>query len=257
MVSNKSTTIDWASVESLETALQGVDVVVSALSFESIHAQENLVIAAAKAGVKRFIPSEYGNDIIRPELEDFPIYRPKNKIRKLCEKLAAQSPRFTWTTVQNASFLGPDWTLDFIVDVKERTADIKDGGDVPITATTYEHVATAILGIIHHLDETVNRPVKISSINSTQNEIVSIAKELGAVEGWQLKYSRTEDQVVEAFKRWADGDHGDEVVAMFINRAFIGFPLVGHFPINDNELLGITSIGREGLKKVIEEAINR
>jgi hypothetical protein len=38
-------------------------------------------------------------------------------------------------------------------------------------------------------------------VNTTQNEIISIAKGLGAVDDWQLTHCRTEDQVAEAFKR--------------------------------------------------------
>lgn len=231
----------------------------SAMSFTAISSQRNLVIAASRVPtIRRFIPSEYGNDIIRPELERFPIYQPKNEIRKLCEEVAGRGgTAFSWTTVQNASFLAPDWTLDFIVDTKNRMADIKDGGDVLFTATTYEDIAQSIVGILTHLEETANRPVKISSVDTTQNEIIAIAKELGAVGEWELTHSKTDEQEVEAFRRWGEGDRGEEVIAMFINRAFIGIPGVGRFCNNDNELLGIKGIGRDGLKKIIEQAMGR
>lgn len=227
------------------------------MAFEAISEQKNLVTAAVKAGVRRMIPSEYGNDTLNRKLYDVPIYQPKIAIRESCEKYAAENPSFSWTTIQNASFLGPDWTLDFIVDVKNRKADIKDGGDVLFCTTTYEDIAQAAIGIFTHLDETANRPVRISSFNTTQNDIVDIAKELGATDGWELTHSSTEEQEKEARKRWAEGDHSDEVVAMFINRAFIGKGWGGYFPVLDNELLGIKGLEREEFVNIIKLAINR
>lgn len=249
--------VDYDSLESLEAALKGQDALVSAMSFEAIHVQKNLVEAAAKAGVKRMIPSEYGNDLLNPKLAAFPIYQPKIAIRERCEELTKEFPSFSWTTIHNASFLGPDWTLDFIVDMKNRKADIKDGGDVLFCATTYDDIAQAVIGIFTHPQETANRPVRISSVNTTQNELVAIAKELGATDGWNLTYSSTEDLESEALRRWAEGDHSEEVIAMFINRAFIGKGWGGYFPVRDNDLLGIKGLERDELKAIVKLAMDR
>ena len=249
--------VDYNSLASLEAALRGQDAVVSAMAFEAIHEQKNIVDAAANVGVRRIVPSEYGNDTLNPKLATVPIYQPKIAIREQCERLAAEKPPFSWTTVQNASFLAPDWTLDFIVDVKDRGCDVKDGGNVLFCATTYTDIAQAIVGILTHLEETANRPVRISSVNTTQNEIIAIAKELGAVDGWHITHSRTEDLEAEARRRWSEGDHSEEVIAMFINRAFIGDGWGGYFPERDNELLGIKGLQREGLKNIVKLAMER
>ncbi|KAI1773793.1 NAD(P)-binding protein [Hypoxylon cercidicola] len=249
--------VDYDSLESLEAALKGQDALVSAMSFEAIHVQKNLVDAAANAGVKRMIPSEYGNDLLNPKLAAFPIYQPKIAIRERCEQRAKENPSFSWTTIHNASFLGPDWTLDFIVDVKNRKADVKDGGDVFFCATTYHDIGQAVIGIFTHLEETANRPVRISSVNTTQNELIAMAKELGATDGWDITYSDTEHLENEALRRWAEGDHSEEVIAMFINRAFIGKGWGGYFPVRDNDLLGIKGLERDELKVIVKAAIDR
>lgn len=171
--------VDYASTASLEAALRGVDCVVSAMSFDAIASQQNLVDAAAAAGVSRMIPSEYGNDTMNPKLATMPIYQPKIAIRERCQrKVVETAGRFSWTVVMNASFLAPDWTLDFLVDMMNLKCDIKDGGDILFCATTYDDVARAILGIILHPEKTANRPVKISSIDTTQNEILRMAQEI-------------------------------------------------------------------------------
>ncbi|KAI0010699.1 putative oxidoreductase CipA-like protein [Xylariaceae sp. FL0662B] len=249
--------VDYKSLQSLEAALQGQDALVSAMAFEAIQEQKNLVEAAVNAGVKRMIPSEYGNDTLNPKLAAFPIYQPKIAIRELCEQKVTEKPYFSWTTIQNASFLGPDWTLDFIVDVKERKCDVKDGGDVLFCATTYDDIAQAVVGILTHLDETANRPVRISSVNTTQNELIAMAKDLGAIDGWNITYSRTEDLEAEALRRWKEGDLSEEVIAMFINRAFIGKGWGGYFPVLDNDLLGIKGLERDELKAIVKLAMIR
>lgn len=248
--------VDYASTASLEAALKGVDGLVSAFAFEVIDQQKNLVDAAAAAGVRRMIPSEYGNDTMNPKLGTMPIYQPKIAIREQCERIAAETDgRFSWTVVMNASFLGPDWTLDFLVDMTHRKCNIKDGGDILFCAATYGDIARAVLGIFLHPDETKNRPVKISSIDTTQNELLAIAKEINPDDKWEIEYSNTEDLEREGRARWAAGDESFEVQSMMINRAFLGRGWGGFFPVKDNELLGVQELDRSALKDMIREAL--
>lgn len=247
------------------------------MSFDAIASQQNLVDAAAAAGVSRMIPSEYGNDTMNPKLATMPIYQPKIAIRERCQrKVVETAGRFSWTVVMNASFLAPDWTLDFLVDMMNLKCDIKDGGDILFCATTYDDVARAILGIILHPEETANRPVKISSIDTTQNEILKMAQEICPDEyvelrtsmvvymilantqnSWKMTNSSTEDLEKEGRERWAKGDHSFEVQSMLINRAFLGNGWGGYFPEKDNELLGIKGISKQEFRQIIKTALER
>lgn len=248
--------VDYNSTSSLEDALRGVDGLVSAMAFEVIDMQEKLVDAAVAAGVRRMIPAEYGNDTLNPKLATMPIYQPKIAIRQWCERKSADTEgRFTWTVVMNASFLGPDWTLDFIVDMTHRKCDIKDGGDVLFCAATYEDIATAVLGIFTHPEETANRPVKISSIDTTQNELLMMAQELRPEDKWEITHSNTEDLERIGRERWAKGDRSFEAQGMMINRAFLGKGWGGYFPEKDNELLGIKGLDKQSLKDIIRRAL--
>lgn len=243
-------------MDSLKEALEGVDGVVSALSFDAIAMQKNLVLAAASAGVRRMIPSEYGNDTMNPKLAAFPIYQPKIAIRELCQRQAADSGgKFSWTVVMNASFLAPGWTLDFLVDMTKRKCEIKDGGDILFCAATFDDISRAVVGIFTHPEETANRPVKISSIDTTQNELLRIAQELRPEDKWVITHSNTEDLEKEAWERWAKGDHGFEAQSMFINRAFLGKGWGGFFPEKDNKLLGIEGLKEDGLREMIRKAL--
>ena len=54
--------IDYDSSSSIIAALTGVDVVISTVGFAGIAKQVNAVIAAKQAGVKLFVPSDFGTD---------------------------------------------------------------------------------------------------------------------------------------------------------------------------------------------------
>ncbi|KAL8371177.1 hypothetical protein RB595_001157 [Gaeumannomyces hyphopodioides] len=250
--------VDYGSVSSIEGALRGVDGLVSALSFDSIETQRNLVDGAFAAGVRRMIPSEYGNDTENPKLATVPIYLPKIAIREhLDRKVAEGGGAFSYTVVMNASFLHPGYALNFLVDMDKKKALIKDGGDVLFCAATLAHIGQAIVGIFTHPDETANRSVKIRSVETTQNEILSMAQKIDPAAVWDLSYCRTEEEEAKAHERWAKGDRSEEVVEMFINRAFLGEGWGGYFPVVDNELLGIGEIGKQGLEDIIRTAVTK
>ncbi len=60
-----SSELDVLNIESLKKAFTGVDVVVSTVNGGGFAVQENLLTAAKEAGVKRFVPSEFGVDITK------------------------------------------------------------------------------------------------------------------------------------------------------------------------------------------------
>jgi len=245
--------VDYASIASLEAALQGQDALVSAMAFEAIDVQKNLVDAAFNAGVRRMIPSEYGNDTWNPNLASIPIYQPKIAIREYLDQKVAERPSFSYTIIMTSSFLAPGYALNFLVDVDNKKCEIKDGGDVLFSATTMDSIAQAAIGILLHLDETANRPVKVKSVDATQNEILAIARKAEPTAQWDITYVKTEDLEKEARESWAKGDHGKSVVEKFIWRAFLAW--AGYFEHTDNDLLGIKALDKFGLERLVTSAV--
>ncbi|EJD07569.1 NAD-binding protein [Fomitiporia mediterranea MF3/22] len=60
----KRVVVDYSSQSSIQSALSGIDVVISTLVVADV--QEGLAIGAKEAGVKLFVPSEFGNPIDGP-----------------------------------------------------------------------------------------------------------------------------------------------------------------------------------------------
>jgi uncharacterized protein YbjT (DUF2867 family) len=67
----KITTVDYGSAESLKNAITGADVVISTLNSRpaALQAQHLLAEQARAAGVKLFVPSEFGDTTDRENLE--------------------------------------------------------------------------------------------------------------------------------------------------------------------------------------------
>jgi saccharopine dehydrogenase-like NADP-dependent oxidoreductase len=53
--------VDYSNDESIKNALTGVDVVISTVAIAVLNIQEKIAVAAKNAGVKLFVPSEFGN----------------------------------------------------------------------------------------------------------------------------------------------------------------------------------------------------
>lgn len=110
--------VDYTSVPSLTAALQGKDVFISNIPHHGV--QKPLIDAAIAAGVKRFLPSEFGMDVMRDgKTANLPYFRDgKKAIQEYLRRKSAEGMEMTWTSVVTGLFL--DWCLDvgFGVDLK-------------------------------------------------------------------------------------------------------------------------------------------
>lgn len=93
--------------DSLVSIFTGEDVVISAVAVgPAIVAQKTMIDAAVAAGVKRFIPSEYGSSSLDMPLEDFKkLMRPKTQIIEYLRKVASENPAFTWSCISAGASL--------------------------------------------------------------------------------------------------------------------------------------------------------
>jgi uncharacterized protein YbjT (DUF2867 family) len=96
---------DYSS-NSLVSAFEGQDAVVSIAGPGQLSDQQQYIDAAIAAGVKRFMPSEFGSDISNPKARELvPIFAPKAQVTEYLE--AKESDTFSWSAVANGPFF--DW----------------------------------------------------------------------------------------------------------------------------------------------------
>jgi hypothetical protein len=109
-------TVDYSSVASLTAAFQGQDAVVSTVGSGGLLGQSVLFDAAVAAGVKRFLPSEFGSDLSDSKTASLPVFGHKIAIRNYIEEKVKAGAKITYTYVINGPFL--DWGLEvgFLLD---------------------------------------------------------------------------------------------------------------------------------------------
>ncbi|KAJ5238996.1 oxidoreductase CipA [Penicillium chermesinum] len=166
--------VDYASRDSLVAALSGQDAVVSTLNAWAVPRDIHLLLvdAAHAAGVKRFLPSEYGSDTSHPLVAKLPVFGDKIAVVDRLKEIAAKDSAFTWTSVVNGPFF--DWGLQngLLVSLKGSSSQIFNGGDVRFSTTTVAGIARAVAGVLQHPDETKNRYVYVAEAEVTQHELL-------------------------------------------------------------------------------------
>ncbi|KAL2671607.1 hypothetical protein Neosp_014197 [[Neocosmospora] mangrovei] len=183
------------SEASLIEIFKGQDAIVSTVSSivpgDALAIQETIVNAAIGAGVKVFIPSEYGVDTSN---HDASTYIPflKDKIDTL-DYLKTQQDKISWTAIVSGSMF--DWGLNIPgfggLDVSARTATIFDGGDIPYEATNLDQVGRAIAKSLKNPEATRN------DFTVTQNQVVG-ALERATGEKFEISHGTVEGL-------WQDG----------------------------------------------------
>lgn len=246
--------VDFDSIQSLTRALRGAEVVISCLATLAIDSQTPLIDASVAAGVKRFMPAEFGMDSLNPLCMQLPVCAPKVRTQNYLHKMSSSAPGFTWTGIANGLFL--DWCIQagIILNPIEHSAILYNGGDVPFSATTLADVARAVLGIIEHQNETANRIVYIQSARVTQNRLLQYAKEVDG-EQWVIRFKNTEAVKRECYEELAKGPQGDVDVAM------LGFCILASWTVEygcdfsshlDNDLLGVKMLDETELKGLMK-----
>ncbi|KAK3310856.1 uncharacterized protein B0T15DRAFT_507481 [Chaetomium strumarium] len=209
--------VDYSSRDSIVAALKGVDAVVSAVAQQSVESQKTVIDAAVEAGVKFFIPSEFGLANTHPLLQrDFPDYRDKTEIQEHLEEYRQQG-KIDYALMFVGLWL--DWGIDgFVLDLKAKRVALWDGGERPISMTTLPSIGNAVVGV---LEGRVNgkREVRVKDINISQKRLYELATEVVGKDGWDVKAIDTAEAKARASEKLSQGTAGLHDMYAFVCRA--------------------------------------
>ncbi|KAJ4297768.1 hypothetical protein N0V90_005663 [Kalmusia sp. IMI 367209] len=176
---------NYDSLDSLKSAFEGQDAIVSTVASFGLGIQTKLIDAAIAAGVKRYIPSEFGSNTDNPRvLEVVPPFQGKVAIQNY---LKSKQNEISWTTVVNGPFF--DWGLKvgFIgINGQTKTATLIDGGKAPFSATNLRQVGLGVVKILEKAEETKNKVVYLSSFETSQKELLEAAEKFTG-EKWTVE----------------------------------------------------------------------
>lgn len=241
--------VDYDSPSSLIKALTGQDAVVSVIGFAGLSLQLPLVEAAVKAGVKRFLPSEFGGDAENDQVSQLPMFHIKKTTKELLKKEAAAG-RISYTLIANGPFFDTAMSYGMFVDLKGKTIRLWDGGERRYSTTLLPSVAKAVSGVLKHPKETKNRVVFIRSAALTQKEVLERAKKAVGGDGWTIETPSVTEHLKEAYKSLEKTGEIDRLA--FITAAIWGEGYGSDFQNLDNELLGIKDLSDAEIQEVIE-----
>lgn len=207
-------------LEELTEALQGQDAVIAAFPLSDVNQHLRLVEAAFRAGVKRFVPADFGScDASSPwAQESLKLYRDKAMVREKVEKLAASSAdaggAFSWTAIICGHFFDYGVRSGLLhVDVNSKSAQTLDGGNVKASSSTLRRVAEATVRALQKPQETKNRALYVQSFCITQKELVG-ALEKATNSSWTVEDLDSKDFMAKEKAKADAGDHAaiEEVV---------------------------------------------
>ncbi|KAK6216839.1 isoflavone reductase [Colletotrichum tabaci] len=192
------------SAESLEKVLKGQDAVVSMLPIMALEEQTKIAEAAIKAGVKRFIPSEYGSDSLSDDvIAAVPFFQPK---KAHLEWLATKEAQISWTAIITGPFF--DWALKQGMtgfDLANKTVTLVDGGKTRFTTSNLAQIGRAIVSVLHHPVETKNQLVFVESFTTTQAEVLAVLEKLTG-QTWKVNEVGSQAIREDGFAKFSEGD---------------------------------------------------
>ncbi|KAG5786880.1 hypothetical protein H9Q69_014047 [Fusarium xylarioides] len=233
------TDVDYSSTEELTRALIGQHALVSTVGAPGISSQYQLIDACVAAGVKRFIPSDFGVDLDNPNAQKLPLFVPKFKIHQyLVDK--SNTTSLSCTYIYTGSFIDWGFENNMSFDLLNDTPTIVGDGNLPFSGILLRTAGEAVVGVLNSLGATKNLAVFVRDFVTTQNELLAMARRIAPERCYEPVHIELTDLQNAADDRLAQGLYDMETFRPYIYRAMFD-PAYRCEPLPlDNKLLGIS-----------------
>ncbi|KAL8932110.1 MAG: hypothetical protein Q9211_006523 [Gyalolechia sp. 1 TL-2023] len=225
--------------DQLLAAFKGQDAVINLLPPSDVKQANSIADAAAEAGVKRYIPSQFGSDTANPQVVALvPIFTAKVQMTEYLK--TKESTGMSWSAVVNGAFF--DWGLQngFLgFDLKSHSATIFDSGDSQVNFTTLPTVGQGVAAVLSNPAETANRYIYIQSVKASQNQILA-ALEKSTGKKWNVSKRTTAEASQTGGEKLAKGDMSG-IADLIVGGIYSGAPGADYAASRklDNDLLGL------------------
>lgn len=231
--------VDYSSQENLAEALTGQDVVVNTIGMSGILGQKTIIDASIKAGVKRYIPADWGSFTTDPNARTLPILQPMVEIQDyLKDKAAAGALEYTIFSV--GAFLEFVLDLSFILDPKAHSIRLYDEGRHPFSSTSVASVGRAVSAALKAREATKNRNIFVHETVLTQAKIVEWAKKYSSLGTRWTETKLDAQQELDRGLEYLEKDPGNIAhVFSIMNASLLGGKYRSAYSKVDNELVGL------------------
>ncbi|KAA8642910.1 hypothetical protein EYZ11_009049 [Aspergillus tanneri] len=244
--------VDYDSLDSLTSALSDHDIVVNTIGRAPTEVGIRLIDAAVVAGVKHFLPSEYGTDTTHEKVRKVPLCAGRVAIQEHLKKVARESSLF-YTLLIPGAFLDYGLQTGFILNLAGPVADLYDGGDRKFSTTTLPGIGKAVVGIIRNPEATKNSAVFVSEADVSQNQMLEISGKRV-----ETRVVRTADLEKEAYAELKKPNPRPAVFAVNFIRLILfgeGFGSLIESDRLSNELLGLRYLTEGELRDMVSRYI--
>ncbi|KAK1996280.1 NmrA-like family protein [Colletotrichum falcatum] len=247
------TIADTYPTEELVQAFANQDVVVNCMTSLSVADQFRMIDAAVVAGVRRYVPSEYGLNNMRPDAQALnSVFHDKGKVQEYLRSKADEGV-LEWMSISCGMWMKWSMAHDFLgIHVKDRRFVFWDDGEGLMSFTTEENTAAGLVRALQTPEETKNTNVLLSDFAISQKQL------LGAVERVQgVKYTTETVDSRKLIEEKQSAVRGGDAFATFalIETGFVTGRYGGHLEkegVIMNEKLGLQ---KKSLDEVVTAAL--
>ncbi|GAA6035824.1 hypothetical protein JCM8097_005725 [Rhodosporidiobolus ruineniae] len=203
--------VDYSDESAVADAVKGADAVVSTLT--ALDSQANLIRAAKKAGVKLFVPGEFGNPSTKLTPEDHPALHGKKKAQDLLKEV--QLPAIL---VFTGPFLDTVFRPYIGFDFQNGTVRLIGKGETPVSLTSRRDTARFLA---HHLANLSSLPspgspsvLRLEGDRSTFKDAAELYARLHP--GTKLSYSYVSLDEADKIAKDVKADFGKSLVTYLL-----------------------------------------
>ncbi|KAF5259324.1 hypothetical protein FOXYS1_10057 [Fusarium oxysporum] len=240
--------VDYSSQDSLVEALRGHDVAIATFGSAAIMNQEQIIDASITAGVKRYIPADWGSLTTDPKARTLPINYPLIQVQEYLKK-KADAGTLEYTIFSVGAFL--DYVLDFpfILDLRTQSIQLYDHGEHPFSSTSVHSIGKAISGALKAHEATKNRNLFIHDTVLTQAKVLAIAKKYSPP-GVQWTETRVDAQkeLEQALENLKKDPTDFNLVFPLLKAALLSGKYRSAYSKVDNEVVGLPLLTDEELE---------
>lgn len=243
--------VDYTSIDSLASALQNQDAVVATLGGAGILGQKVIIDACIKAGVKRYIPSDWGSITTDPRARYLPTNHHSVEIQDYLKE-KAQKGELEYTILSVGGFFDLLLDMPFLLDLSASSVEYFDKGQHPFSVTTLNGVAKALVGALNASAQTKNRNIFIHQAVVTQAKIVSIVKKHSSPgRQWHETYVDAETKFKEGLDLSMKNPGDFRSVMALLKAALLSGKFNSAYSTVDNSLVDLPMLGDEELENLV------
>ncbi|EPS39551.1 hypothetical protein H072_6663 [Dactylellina haptotyla CBS 200.50] len=239
--------------DELIAAFTGQDVIVNCITSLSVGDQYRMIDAAIAAKVRRYVPSEYGLDNMRPEAQSLNhVFREKGEIQTYLRDKASKD-EIEWMSISCGMWIKWSAHHDFLgMHINEKRFVKWDDGEGVFSCSTEDNTALAVVNALKAGDQFKNTNLFLSDFAITQNQLFDAIERIQGVK-YTVEHIDSYKFVDEKKKAVENGDK--YATYDLIETGFITGRYGGHFEKDGQVYNGSLGLPRASLDEQVTIAL--